>query len=234
LVPLRPMTWSTSNSAALGVACNTDTGVGTFTAGGQQADVTLTLTYNGGSINYDVEITPPTGFVWVQKPGTGVKHQPNVPSIAFRADVYYRPTDVSFHFIKAGEGTCPADMEGYFDVFYPSPPGKDHQANVTPVPMTLGNITSGCRWDNTNGDTIASYLPSWGVDNIDPKDGWLIWNVPQRWTLDNGTTWHEFGEARQRHSIDENGTMTVEKAGAGPFSKAIGDSDGDPNWNYSW
>ncbi len=158
--------------------------------------------------DYSIAIVKPSGAYLVKF--TGLRHTMGFISVGFKGHEYLTPTDVSFSKLKFAEGTVNAVATGYFAPLN----GKAHPPTATPIQISGCNITTGC---------IA------GDDVVDTNDdsppfaiGDFLWAIPWQYQLNAGAL-TTFTTANQHITSDAAGTATIEKAGAGPFSKKATD-----------
>jgi hypothetical protein len=149
-------------------------------------------------------------------------HCQGYSSVGFYGEVRLLPTDVSFAnlFFREGGGTLVATG------FYASSNGEPHQPTTFLHPITDCNILSGCK-----AFLDLVYTGAWAPHPIlGFYYGEATWPIDWLYAFNNdldpvinGQTWFTLGVHYQE--TDNVGTASIEKAGAGPFSKMVGDPD---------
>ena len=211
-----------SGGGALSGTAGND-GTGLYTAGVTAGPVTLVLkvlsgTQAGATVaTVTITVVKPTDAVMVQWPGTHLQHQQWTWSVAFLGKIFLRPTDVSFKNIKFGEGAATAKASGYLKKMdrAPHPVGQM-------VPVGAGNDANGpevLATDTVGADRGQELPPPYAV-------GDFLWPIPWLWKASipsPGTTPAEFTRAFHHATADATGKATIEKKGAGPFSRVPAD-----------
>lgn len=207
--------WSIVSGGGTLTAPNPD-GTGTYTAPSAAASVVLRLTVTSGSAkgqhkDYSITIVAPSGAYLVKT--SNLAHTQGYISVRFQGLIYLTPTDVSFASLKFQEGTANAVATGYFA----SANGQVHPAGPL-VAISNCNTQTGC---TGAGDEV-------GPDLWPPpfSTGDFVWQLPWQYQIPAGTlavfttaTHHQTAAAQGAN----DGLATIEKAGAGPFSKLASD-----------
>jgi hypothetical protein len=204
--------WSIVSGGGTLTAPNPD-GTGTYSAPTTTATVVIRIAVVSGSSkgqhhDYSVTIVAPSGGYLVKS--SNLAHTQGFISVRFRAHIYLTPVDVSFARLKFEEGTATAVATGFFA----SANGQLHSAGPL-IAVSGCNTTTGC----TGGD-----------DQVGP-DGWappfstgdFVWHLPWQYQTPAGGALNMFTAVTHHQTADGNGLATIEKAGAGPFSKLASD-----------
>jgi hypothetical protein len=188
-------------------------GMGTYTAPDTAATVVLRLEVASGPSqgvgkDYTITIITPSGGHLTRF--SGLRHTMGFASVGFQAHIYLEPANVSFANLFFSEGTVAAVASGFYAVFN----GIPHSATATPIAIGNCNITTGCLG---------------GTDTVDTNDkgppfsvGDFLWAIPWQYKVTGGTL-KNFTVANHHQMADAAGKATIEKAGAGPFSKNAND-----------
>lgn len=189
-------------------------GMGTFTAPGSPATVVLRLEVasgpsQGSGQNYTISIIAPSGAHLTRF--SGLRHTQGLAGVGFQANIFLEPSDVSFANLFFAEGTVAAVASGFYAVFN----GIAHSPTATPLSIGSCNITTGCQAN--------------GMDTVDTNDkvppfsiGDFLWAIPWQYKV-NGGALTAFTTANHHQFTDAAGKASIEKAGAGPFSKNVSD-----------
>ncbi len=130
-------------------------------------------------------------------------------SVGFQGHVYLTPTDVSFSNVKFQEGTANAVATGFFA----SVNGEVHPLGDV-LSIANCNINTGC---TPGDDTVDSN------DNPPPFSvGDFLWAIPWQYQASGGA-FIAFTTVNHHETADATGLATIEKAGAGPYSKNASD-----------
>jgi hypothetical protein len=184
-------------------------GIDTYTAPVTAGPVTLKLkVLTGPSKNRGPspsrQIIAPSGAHMRKKPGTGVIHNQGNCSVGFLGEAFLHPKNVSFINIRFAEGNGTAVASGY----YAANDGDVHQLGAENVVMNC-NTSTGCY---AFDDLVLT-------DGPPPfSDGDFLWPIEWQYVTGSGdrTT---FFIANHHQIATPTGRCTIEKAGAGPFTK---------------
>jgi len=189
-------------------------GTATYTAPGSAATVVLRLAIvsgQGQTKDYTITVVAPSGAYLVKT--SNLAHTQGYISVRFTGLIYLTPTDVSFASLKFQEGSATAVATGYFATAN----GQLHPAGPL-IAISNCNTTTGC---TGAGDQV-------GPDLWPPpfSTGDFVWQLPWQYQIPTGAltvfttaTHHQTAAA----SGANDGLATIEKAGAGPFSKLASD-----------
>jgi glycosyltransferase involved in cell wall biosynthesis len=200
-----------------GTASNDGQGVYTApdTAAAKGSAVRLVLKVMSGpntgqvAATRNITVTPPTDALMVKN--SGLRHTQNFYGIGFKANIFFRPTDVSFSRMMFAEGTCAGVASGYLAALN----GIVHPPTAVPVSVGTGNSTDGCQ---LNGQDEVNILDRPGPFSV----GDFLWPIP--WQYQVGTTaLTQFTIANHHNTADAAGAATGAKKGAGPFTRLLGD-----------
>jgi hypothetical protein len=220
------------------LAAVTPAGTATYTAPAAAAAVTLELRVAAGATagrvisTHTITIVEPSGVRMTEVPGTAPSRSfiGGVAGIipagswgaGFHADIFIDPRDVSFRGVMFGEGTAPSVITpagGFLSPFagaHPvgglSPGGGGNAATGTPLSPTRDNIFSGSRGP-------AGTL--FGVPFCGAAD--FLWAIPWEFSVSGGPRTPFAGGFTANHHVTSTFfcNATIEKAGAGPFCRAI-------------
>jgi hypothetical protein len=157
----------------------------------------------------NLSVVAPTDAL-MQKDSRPVKHTHNTWSVGFCGETFLRPTNVSFSRIEFREGTTTAVATGY----QASANGQVHpQGDWFGVGM--GNSSTGCKLDSLDSVRTRERNPPY-------SEGDFLWAIPWQYRVGTGSA-VTFTIANQHSTSDASGTATIEKKGAGPFSKVPSD-----------
>lgn len=207
LADLKPLTWSIKSGGDFISLANIDTDAGTadFTAKKTAGNAVLELTdKNGCKTTLPVAVIAPAAVYHLydsDHSDSGVMGT----TVAYGTlnHVHFRPTDVSFHWISAGEGKDPAaDSTGEFARAFGTFP---HDENG-PTAMTKGDIAKGSRW--VPKDQVFS-----GRINIGGDAGRFVWDIPQQY-FDGGGSRVQIHDLEQRFDFDGDKKIRARKGGA--------------------
>ena len=188
-------------------------GLGTYTAPGTAATVVLRLEVASGASqgkgqNYTITIVAPSGAHMTRV--SGLRHTNGLAGVGFRGNIFLEPADVSFANLSFTEGS----VAGVGSGFYARHNGRIHATTSSPVTIGSCNVTTGCRVNGT--DTVDT-----GDDGPPFSAGDFLWAIPWRYHVGSSIT--AFTTANHHQTADAAGKTTIEKAGAGPFSKNASD-----------
>ncbi|MFE9451617.1 glycosyltransferase [Streptomyces sp. NPDC006739] len=214
--------WSiTSGGGTLTGTAGND-GIGVFTAAGTPGSVTLALKVVGGpaagatAATRTITVVAPSDALMAQKPGTGIKHTTGTWSVGFLGEIFMRPTDVSFAQAVMREGTVAGVGSGYL-------------AGLNGIVHPLGGIVTIGTGDAAKGSKVN------GTDTVNSGNlgtpfsaGDFLWAIPWLFGLTGTTPATQFTTANHHMTADSTGRATIEKKGAGPFSRV----PADPTTNF--
>jgi hypothetical protein len=192
-------------------------GKGVYTAGNKAEAVTLALKVVSGpaagtsTARKTITIVAPTDALMVQRPGTGLSHTTGTWSVGFLGNIFLRPTDVSFAEATFQEGTAIAVASGYLS----SANGQVHPVGSV-ITLGPGNAATGSQlngFDTVQTDTLP---PPFAV-------GDFLWAIPWRFGVTGTAPSAVFTTANHHETADATGRATIEKKGAGPFSRVPAD-----------
>jgi hypothetical protein len=198
-------------------------GTALYTAGLTAGDVTLVLKVVSGPkagatvATETITVVAPTGAVMKQVPGTHIWHDQGTWSVGFLGNIFLQPTDVSFRNIEFLQGACHAAAKGYLTHADP----QVHALGLR-VKVGVGNATKGTQVMCT--DTVSTGHP------LHPPygDGDFKWAIPFRYggpiPSPGKPPTIEFTKANHHATADASGTGTIEKQGAGPFTRKATDA----------
>jgi len=200
-----------------------------FTAGDSDSDVTLRITLASGPSKGEYRelsrtVVTPSAYM-IQEPGSGVEHTNGIAGLAFHAWVYLTPKDVSFKKLQVREGTgtsiVTADINGAntqgAGYFAAHQLGGVHHGEGAWQPVISNSIITGSRvglFDTVGLNNLPA--PYASANTIDA----FAWPI-QWWYKNNGVA-HELALFTHYVTIDDAGTVTISKGGAGPVTKAVG------------
>jgi hypothetical protein len=157
-------------------------------------------------------IIKPSDAFMEQEPGTEIAHIQNQVSIGFQGRIFLRPKDVSFMAMTFQEDTDEAKASGFFKIRDNDPHPEGPLDNVGP-----GDSTKGCEVLGAP-DKVAIRAPK----NQKLEKGAFEWNIPWMFSVGGGPR-EKFTDALQKAEADEFGKASIEKKGAGPFSRELGE-----------
>jgi len=141
---------------------------------------------------------------------SNLRHTTGTAGVGFLGNIFLEPATVSFAGITFGEGTVNAVASG----FYASFNGLAHPADAF---SSVGSCSS------TSGCLIS---PTDMVDTNDKSGpfsiGDFLWAIPWQYFVGSGSR-TTFTTANHHQFTDAAGKASIEKAGAGPFSKNVSD-----------
>ena len=195
-------------------------GRATLTAKASEGAVNLKLRVTGGPSmdqekTLDKTIVKPSGAYMIQEPGSTLRHTQTWAGVGFHGLGYVEPRDVSFKFIEWREGSVAGIGKDYFS----SLNGKMHATGEW-LPVNGG--------DNVKGSEIAMYdiVDSGDWQTTPYSKGTFLWPIPWEWRLGTGPA-QNMTTAEHSQSIDNEGSVTIQKLKAGPFTKALNAATGD-------
>ncbi len=190
---------------------NVEAGTGTFTADQNDGTVELELRVLVGpcagspvaEVSFD--IVKPDDATMEQEPGTNIVHQQGTWSVGFLGRPFLRPRDVSFNNIAFREGSTRARADGFLSELN----DREHPVGNT-IRVGPGDSTKGSRVNALDEVVLGPKGPPFSA-------GRFLWAIPWEFRVGGGT-FEEFTTANQLATADANGTATIQKKGAGPFS----------------
>ncbi len=204
--------------SGLGTIANSgaNDGKGTFSCGDRAGAVELELVLTGGSIAGTVldtkkfNVVQPSGSYMIKQPGTNVWHEKGKASIGFKGLSYLLPKDVSFNKIERREGDGKGVGSGFFKRF----DGYNHPIGSW-FSVASGDISKGSLVNTV--DTVST-----GPFDETYSTGAFTWPIKRQFRV--GTSAAEtFTTANHIMSIDSTGKTTIEKHGAGPYTRELND-----------
>ncbi|MGI9105882.1 MAG: DUF4114 domain-containing protein [Pyrinomonadaceae bacterium] len=192
-----------------GSTTNSADGTSTYTAAETAGAVTLKLEVMGGPSKgrgptYERTIVAPTSAYMQQQPHTKIYHVQGTCSVGFLGEAFLLPKDVSFSGLLFLEGEAVGIGTGYFA----SINDEVHPLGGT-TPVSNCNTRTGCK---AFDDLVQMEGPP-------PfADGEFIWPIPWMYVIGTGSP-TTFFTANHHQLSDATGKGTIEKAGAGPFTK---------------
>jgi hypothetical protein len=145
---------------------------------------------------------------------SNLRHTNGRCGVGFQAYIYLEPANVSFANTTFAEGTVAAVASGY----YASLNGLPHPPTAIPKPVGNCNTTNGCTLLNGAYDTVDTN------DGSTPFSiGNFLWAIPWNYQVGSAAL-TQFTTANHSQTTDATGKATIQKAGAGPFSKNANDS----------
>jgi hypothetical protein len=200
-----------------GTLVNGTNGVGTYSAPDSAATLSISQKVQSGPSKNKKRtssktIVAPSGAYMVREPGSGLKHTQNTWSIGFRGEIFLLPKNVSFAKLQFSEGATVATATGWLS----SANGAPHNEGAW-RPIGACDANTGCYVFSIDTVENATIGPPYGV-------GTFNWPIPWRYrkagTTSSGTI---FYTANHYATADNIGTATIQKAGAGPFSRVPSD-----------
>jgi hypothetical protein len=165
----------------------------------------------GNGITYLKQVIAPNGAIGRQTPNTGVGHNQGLCDVGFSLEPFLFPTDVSFRQLSFAEGTVlPTTANGYY-----SDQANYWHPRMGPASIISCDIVLGCKADFQDGPQQRDGVPPC-------TNGTFIWDIPWEYVL--GTRQRiPFTTVRHHVFNIPNDKVTIEKAGVGPFTKAVSD-----------
>ena len=174
----------------------------------------------GNGITYNKDVVAPNGAVAQQLSGTSIRHNRGFCHVATNIEAYLRPTDVSFSEVLFFEGETSAIASGYYaNINCPQPPlPPNPNCAMHPLGGTMQiincNILTGCFAFQDIIDTGDGPPPC--------TNGDFVWDIPWNYVFGAGSA-HLITTARHHQYTTSPDRTSVEKAGAGPFTKRVSD-----------
>jgi hypothetical protein len=193
-------------------------GIGTFTAPDTASSESIKLEVTEGAskgqgVSYNKSVVAPSSAVAVQDTTVGnVVHTQGMCSVGFYLTVYLRPTNVSFREIRFYEDeVLPTLATGY----YLGNANENHPRGAE-FDVLGGNFATGNKVNWTDNPLTEGNPPC--------ASGEFIWDIPWKYIANSAnTSGHLFYTARHRQFIPSYNVVSIEKAGVGPFTKAVSD-----------
>jgi len=130
--------------------------------------------------------------------------------VGFLGNIFLEPTDVSFANVTFGEGTVNAVASDFYANLNGSPHPQNNFGGVGGC-----NVTTGCLVFQFDEVYTGTKGPPFSI-------GDFLWAIPwQYWVGSAART--QFATANHHQFTDATGKASIEKAGAGPFSKNASD-----------
>jgi len=189
-------------------------GTATYTAPGSAGTIVLRLSIVSGAQqgqkkDYTLTVVAPTGGLLVKI--SNIRHTQGYISVGFQGSIFLQPTDVSFANLQFAEASALAAASGYFA----SLNGEAHPP--TNPPVTVGRCDSVIGCQVLANDTVDT------DDDPPPfSTGDFLWAIPWDYEAPGGAL-TQFIIVNHHQTASPDGTATIEKAGAGPFSKNASD-----------
>jgi hypothetical protein len=189
-------------------------GMGTYSAPGSPATVVLRLDVASGPSqgqgqNYTISVIAPSDGHMVKD--SNLRHTMGLAGVGFLGNIFLSPTDVSFANMSFGEGTVNAVASGFYASFNNLPHPEDTFGGLSGC-----NVTTGCL---VNPHDMVDTNDKAGPFSV----GDFLWAIPwQYWVGSASRT--RFTTANHHQFTDATGKASIEKAGAGPFSKNVSDA----------
>jgi len=157
-----------------------------------------------------IAIVVPSSAHIVRQPGTNIRHTQGKASVGFKGQIFLAPKDVSFVNIQFREGHAVGSATG----FLAFKNGEIHNETPSWLPVGNGNSSTGCL---AAIDTISTGDYSGPFSN-----GQFLWPIPWRQRVGSNPE-TVFMTANHQENVDPTGKATIQKAGSGPFSRALND-----------
>lgn len=198
------------------------------------------------------KVVAPDGATTMQRPGTNVRHTTGTAGAGFKMFVNLLPVDVPFERVQWREDFGLAFATGEFaseNGRQHAPTGLAYNPAtlqpVLPPPVGGREVKPRPTWMDVSATAppLAGVGPNFvmQVDTVDtgdrppsagPPAAWSasshVWDITWMYRVRRSTATgfsgdKELMKARHEGKIDANGRATIEKAGAGPFTKQAGD-----------
>ena len=206
--------WAYFGVGAISIAEND--GTAWYDAGEAAGAITLRLTITSGPSlgkykSYSKRVVAPSGAYMAKKPNSGIRHTINTCSVGFLGLAYLEPNDVSFSALRFREDTCTGTGTGFYAYLNGKPHDVGDWCNINP-----GNISTGCPVEFEDKVYSEDKGPPY-------SPGQFVWPIPWEYRTDDGVA-HQLVIANHNQVADEAGKCTIQKNGAGPFSKNADDA----------
>lgn len=199
---------------------NKTRGTGTFTCSDQAGPVTLKLVVAEGDRAGEVvdtktiQVVKPSAGVMTRVPGTGIDHTHGTADAGFLGDMWIHPIDVSFSGISqregSGTGTGTGSMaSGTGEVHDPSAADK-----VVSAPDGSGQGSRVNQVDTVHSEQLH---PPFSAGTFD-------WPIAWEWRIGSGA-YQSYETAVHSERVDDQGAMTISKAGSPPVTTQANDPD---------
>ena len=193
------VTYSTSDPTCVSVS-------GTAWSAGDHsctAQLCATVSTNGCKSCQNLTVWVPTGFKFIQRPGTGTFHEWFAASAGFAANIYVVPSDVSFSAVGVSESASIGDGTGYFL--------RTNGLPHTPWgPIFVATPTSAVFGSQVGGAGNYDRIYSGSFHDVPYADGTFTWPNNFIWTYQSASGSYP---VPQKVVITPTGTMTTSKGG---------------------
>jgi hypothetical protein len=190
----------------------------TFAAPDRAASVTVTASGSSCTCAITFDVVEPSEARRQQKPGTGIEHTKNRPDIGIATDLYLFPDDVCFYNVEYKEKDVIAVTSGVYDQRPLKGMGHHPSRNFWTFSMT---VVSGLGTKvNSPGDQAYSGDP---MTPAPFAPGSISFDIPYVFRVAGGAE-KQFATVRQIHTLANDGTLTVSKAGATATLQVSSDS----------
>jgi len=152
-------------------------------------------------IEQEIDTAVPNDARMERQDGSHIMHQYDTFSAGFKGEIYLLP-NVSYSELLFREGSAPGVGTGWF---------SDDTGDQHPVgdPITIHN-------NKVNGvDTVST-----GIKHAPYAEGTFDWPIPWEYK-EGGSPWEPFTIANHAEVSDGTGRASIEKKGAGPFTKDL-------------
>lgn len=162
-------------------------------------------------------VTAPTSSYMTQVPASGLCHTTGTPGVGFRGNIFMLPTSVSFSNVQWREGNGTT-------IAFGSLSGLNGNVHPTGAWMSIagGNSTTGCQVNTVDTVFTNTSAPNFSIGGFTDWSGAQIWPIEWQYSVGGGAA-TPYMTAFHICTINSAGTANISKAGAGPFTKAIGD-----------
>ena len=225
-VPHAGLKWVKTSGPGRLAATDIHAGTGSFEANQNAGTVELELRVVVGpcadstvaKVNF--RIVKPNDVKMTRESGTNLRHIHDTWSVGFLAQVFLRPKDVSFSRVEFQEGSVKAKRDGWLSNHTPEmhPAGSCHNLRLGGWCLVAhGNSSTGSRVRTTDEAWSGAKRPPFGKGSFE-------WAIPGLFRVGNGSA-EKFTTLPQKMTAANDGTATIKKKGAGPFSRVPGDPD---------
>lgn len=204
---LKPLSWRVKSGSEFitvtdsGAGDGTSTFIAKRTPGRAVLELVTSRVTCRATLTVDVVAPNDVYHKWSEnRPGSGVAG--GMVTFGIFNRVHLRPTDVSFHRLRAGEGTdYIPDTSGVYAPPTPQDPHRDWGTTA----LTRGNREFGSRWTEFDNCSSRS-IPENAVA------GYFIWEIPQEYVDDDARRQLIRG-LEQRFDFDGKRTIQIRKGG---------------------
>ena len=154
----------------------------------------------------------------VQVPGSTLCHTTGTASAGFRGNIFMLPADVSFSGLQWREGNGTGIGTGSFSGLN----GRIHPVTSTFMSIGTGNAATGCQVNTVDSVSTSSSSPSTSLFGGTDWTGSFIWPISWQYQAPGGPV-VPYMTAFHVATADRAGNTSQSKAGAGPFTRALGD-----------